>query len=104
MRPTTNDTRASFSNWGKCVDIFAPGATVVSDWLNCGTMTLSGTTVASAYVTGVVASLWMANPSLKPSEIQATLLSKASSGIIDMRCVTDSCELTPNLMVYNTCQ
>jgi subtilisin family serine protease len=46
------DTRASFSNFGACVDGYAPGVAITSDWLNDGTNTISGTSMATPHVTG----------------------------------------------------
>jgi subtilisin family serine protease len=48
-----NDNRASFSNYGGCVDLYAPGVNITSDWLNGGTNTISGTSMATPHVTGV---------------------------------------------------
>jgi subtilisin family serine protease len=45
--------RASYSNWGSCVDIYAPGSSVTSGWLSNTTKTLDGTSMASAHVAGV---------------------------------------------------
>jgi subtilisin family serine protease len=50
-----NDARASFSNFGNAVDVFAPGVNVTSAWLNNGFNTISGTSMAAPHVTGVVA-------------------------------------------------
>jgi subtilisin family serine protease len=49
----SNDTRSSFSNTGSCVDIYAPGSSITSTWLNGGTNTISGTSMASPHVAGV---------------------------------------------------
>jgi subtilisin family serine protease len=48
-----NDRRASFSNYGGCTDIYAPGVNVTSTWINSGTNTISGTSMASPHATGV---------------------------------------------------
>lgn len=53
-----NDFRASFSNYGKCVDLFAPGVNITSSWIGAsGVNTISGTSMASPHVAGVAALL-----------------------------------------------
>ena len=52
---TSSDARASYSNYGSCVDIYAPGSSITSTWLNGGTNTISGTSMASPHVAGVAA-------------------------------------------------
>jgi len=52
------DTRASFSSYGSCVDVFAPGVNILSSWIgssNSATSTISGTSMASPHVAGAVA-------------------------------------------------
>lgn len=56
---TIGDDRAYFSNWGKCVDVFAPGLNILSTW-NTGpesTNTISGTSMASPHICGLLAYL-----------------------------------------------
>ena len=52
-----NDARASFSNYGALVDVFAPGVNVLSTWNNGGTNSISGTSMATPHVVGLAAYL-----------------------------------------------
>jgi subtilisin family serine protease len=69
-----NDAEASFSNFGDCVDIWAPGVGVLSTRLGGGTTTLSGTSMASPHVGGGGA-LYLSsqNPAATPTEVEAAL-------------------------------
>jgi subtilisin family serine protease len=50
---TSTDARASYSNYGSCVDVYAPGSSITSTWSNGSTNTISGTSMASPHVAGV---------------------------------------------------
>lgn len=80
----SNDYRASFSNYGGCVDIFAPGVGITSAWRTSNTATnvLNGTSMAAPHVTGVVALYLQNNPSATPATVRSTIFSVATSGIV----------------------
>jgi len=72
---TRADQRSSFSNFGSCVDIFAPGSDILSAWFNSNTATntISGTSMASPHVAGVAALYLSAHPQALPSEVSSAV-------------------------------
>lgn len=75
-----NDARASFSNRGTCVDLFAPGVDITSAWLANGTNTISGTSMATPHVAGVAAQYLGANPSASPTAVGNAILGATTKG------------------------
>ncbi|MFM8530367.1 MAG: S8 family peptidase, partial [Ilumatobacteraceae bacterium] len=75
----SEDVRSSFSNWGTCLDVFAPGSVITSAGLNGGTSTMSGTSMASPHVAGAVAVLWSTNPALTRAQVGSVLAAAATS-------------------------
>ena len=78
------DTRASYSNYGSCVDIFAPGNQINSSWIgsNTATKVLNGTSMATPHVVGVVAEMLQSTPTATPQTISNNLLNQASNNVV----------------------
>lgn len=97
---TSTDSESSFSNYGTCVDILAPGSSIVSasHSSNTGSATMSGTSMASPQVAGTIAIYLQENPLLTPSDVSALLKSRGEANTITLhsRSVTYG---TPNLFV-----
>jgi subtilisin family serine protease len=76
------DTRASFSNYGTCLDLFAPGARIrsASSASNTGTVTMSGTSMAAPHVAGAAALVLAAYPGHTPKAVRDLLVAKATTG------------------------
>jgi subtilisin family serine protease len=79
-----SDGFASFSNFGSCVDINAPGVNITSDWYssNTATNTISGTSMATPHVTGAAALYLSANASATPAQVSTALTSNATQNVI----------------------
>jgi subtilisin family serine protease len=81
------DRRASFSNWGSSVDLFAPGVNIKSAYKGSATATavLSGTSMAAPHVTGAAALVLDALPTYKPRQVRDYLVARATTGKISDR-------------------
>jgi len=82
------DVRSSFSNYGTCVSIMAPGELITSAWIGSNTAikTISGTSMASPHTCGVAALYLAANPTATPATVKAALISSSVSGVVNMSC------------------
>jgi subtilisin family serine protease len=79
-----NDKRASFSNYGACLDIFAPGVRIksASNKSNTATMTMSGTSMASPHVAGAAALVLGAHPDWSPARVRDELVAQADPAAV----------------------
>jgi len=105
------DIRSSYSNFGTCVTLFAPGELIESTYIGDGnteTKTMSGTSMASPMVAGVVALYLGENGYSTPAEVKNYLLANAKSNEMDLLCTNspykDTCLKTPNKLVSVSCE
>ncbi|SMC89654.1 S8 family peptidase [Kibdelosporangium aridum] len=94
---TNTDARASFSNFGNCTDIFAPGQSIVSAWATSNTATnnISGTSMAAPHVAGVAALYLSANTGATPAAVQSALIQRSTTNVI-----TSPGSGSPNRLVF----
>jgi len=100
------DIRSSFSNFGGCTHIFAPGSMITSTWINNpnAVHTISGTSMASPHVCGVAALYLQRNPSATPEQVKLGLIDESTKNVINLNCRAGTkCSLSPNRMLYSAC-
>jgi aqualysin 1 len=73
----SRDREASFSNYGSCVDIWAPGVSILSTRLGGGTTTMSGTSMAAPHVGGIGALYLSSVVGATPAQVEAAVKSSA---------------------------
>jgi subtilisin family serine protease len=78
------DTKASWANYGNCVDWFAPGVGITSSWYTSttATNTISGTSMATPHTAGVAALYLQSNPSATPQQVRDALYANATQGVV----------------------
>jgi len=81
---TDRDARASFSNWGECVDIFAPGEKIRSAWYTSDKSgaTISGTSMASPHVAGAVALYFEKFPDAKAEDVFNAVIEQSTKDVL----------------------
>ena len=84
---TSSDARASYSNYGTCLDLFAPGSSITSAWYtsDSATNTISGTSMATPHVAGVAALYLQGNTGASASAVASALNTNATSGVVTSR-------------------
>jgi subtilisin family serine protease len=94
---TSSDARSSFSNYGSCLDIFAPGSSVLSAWYNSDTATntISGTSMASPHVAGVAALYLSGSTTASPATVRNALVTNATTNV-----VTSAGTGSPNRLLF----
>ena len=95
---TTSDARASFSNFGPCLDIFAPGQGILSAWFSSttATATLSGTSMASPHVAGVAALYKQFSPGASATTVRNAIVNGSTANV-----VSNAGSGSPNRLLYS---
>jgi subtilisin family serine protease len=94
---TSSDARASYSNFGSCLDLFAPGSSITSAWYTSATATntISGTSMAAPHVAGVAALYLQTNATATPAAVANAIATTATSGK-----VTSAGTGSPNKLLF----
>ncbi|GIW35309.1 S8 family peptidase [Meiothermus sp.] len=94
---TSTDARASYSNYGSCLDLFAPGSSITSAWISSDTSTntISGTSMATPHVAGVAALYLQSNPTATPATVRNAIVGNATSGVVG-----SPGRRSPNLLLF----
>jgi subtilisin family serine protease len=89
---TRTDAKTTWSNYGNCVDWFAPGSGITSAWYtsNTATNTISGTSMAAPHVAGVAALHLQSNPAATPQEVRDALYALTTKGIVSSSKTTNN--------------
>jgi subtilisin family serine protease len=93
-----NDSRAEFSNYGPTLDLFAPGVSIPSAWIDSGNLmmaTATGTSMASPHVAGVVAQYLQNHRTASPAAVRSALVGNATTGVL-----TNLGQESPNRLLF----
>lgn len=93
---TSSDARASYSNYGSCLDLFAPGSSITSAWYtsNSATNTISGTSMATPHVAGVAA-LYLEGHNASPQQVRDAIVNAATANVVN-----NAGRNSPNRLLY----
>ncbi|MFI6145085.1 S8 family peptidase [Streptomyces sp. NPDC051109] len=94
---TSTDAKASYSNYGSILDVFAPGSSITSSWGtgDTATNTISGTSMATPHVVGAAALYLSQNPASTPAQVSAALVAASTPNV-----VTGPGSGSPNRLLY----
>jgi len=94
---SSDDRRANYSNYGSCIDVFAPGSSITSAWNSgpSGTAVASGTSMSAPHVSGVIARFLYTNPSSTPFQASNSMKQSATPDL-----VSNAGTNSPNLLLY----
>ena len=95
------DQRTTYSNWGACVDLFAPGSSIRSAWATTDTSysLREGTSMASPHVAGAAAVFLEGHPLAKPADVASAMIEQGTKGVVTWIPAGSG---TPNLLLYTT--
>lgn len=95
---TSTDARASYSNFGSCLDLFAPGSSITSAWntSNTATNTISGTSMATPHVAGVAALYLQTNTGASPATVRDAIVNGATPNVVG-----NAGRNSPNRLLYS---
>jgi len=81
---TSTDARASYSNYGSVLDLFAPGSAITAGWRtsDTATATLSGTSMATPHVAGAAAIYLTSHPLANPATVHSAIVNGATNGVL----------------------
>jgi hypothetical protein len=98
---TSSDSMSSFSNYGPCIDVFAPGSNILSAGKDSDTHTreLSGTSMACPHVAGAAAILLGSHPSMQPEDVVAALVGQSTRDVVG---ALPESFVSPNRLLYVT--